>query len=120
MADLARRYAGVLPMAVASGGKAANVRRTLEATGLAGLFPVVLTADDDLAPKPAPDLFLAAARLLGVEPHYCQVFEDGDPGLEAARTAGMIATDIRPILARREGRNRNRTESGGEPCRPRP
>lgn len=100
IAGLARRYAGKLPMAVVSGGKARNVLRTLKATGLESLFPVVLTADDDIRPKPAPDLFLEAARRLGVTPVRCQVFEDGDPGLEAAREAGMIATDVRPVLAR--------------------
>ena len=51
-------------------------------------------------PSPAPDLFLEAARRLGVEPRICQVFEDADAGLEAARRAGMRATDVRPVLAR--------------------
>ena len=58
---------------------------------------LVLTADDGLPPKPAPDLFLEAARRLGVEPALCQVFEDADAGLEAARRAGMLATDVRPF-----------------------
>ncbi len=58
---------------------------------------MVLTADDGLPPKPAPDLFLEAARRLNVEPRACQVFEDADSGLEAARLAGMLATDVRPF-----------------------
>jgi beta-phosphoglucomutase-like phosphatase (HAD superfamily) len=37
---------------------------------------------------------------MNVEPQYCQVFEDGDPGLEAAKSAGMIATDIREYVNR--------------------
>jgi HAD superfamily hydrolase (TIGR01509 family) len=58
----------------------------------------VLTAEDPFPGKPAPDSFLAAARKLGVPPEHCQVFEDGDLGLAAARAAGMLATDIRPWL----------------------
>lgn len=98
-AGLARQYYGRLPLAVVSGGNRANVERTLRAIGLRELFPVVLTADDGLPPKPAPDLFLEAARRLQVEPCDCQVFEDADSGLEAARRAGMLATDVRPFLA---------------------
>lgn len=98
VAALARRYHGHLPMAVVSGSNRANVERALQAAGLWALFPVALTADDGLPPKPAPDLFLEAARRIQVEPRYCQVFEDADSGLEAARCAGMLATDVRPVL----------------------
>jgi HAD superfamily hydrolase (TIGR01509 family) len=98
VAALARRYQGHLPMAVVSGSNRANVERALQAAGLWALFPVALTADDGLPPKPAPDLFLEAARRLQVEPRYCQVFEDADSGLEAARCAGMLATDVRFIV----------------------
>ena len=98
-ATLARQYAGRLPLAVVSGSNRANVERTLRAIGLRELFSVVLTADEGLPSKPAPDLFLEAARRLRVEPGACQVFEDADAGLEAARRAGMLATDVRPLLA---------------------
>ena len=94
--DVVRRYHGRLPMAVASGGIRMNVDLALEAIGLQDYFETILTADDDVPPKPSPAIFMEAARRLGVEPVYCQVFEDGDAGLEAARKAGMIATDIRP------------------------
>lgn len=97
VAALARDYHGRLPMAVVSGSNRPNVERALRAANLRELFPVVLTADDGLPPKPAPDLFLEAARRLGVEPALCQVFEDADAGLEAARRAGMLATDVRPF-----------------------
>lgn len=99
VAALARRYYGRLPMAVVSGSNRLNVERALQAASLYALFPVVLTADEGLPPKPAPDLFLEAARRLGVKPRYCQVFEDADSGLEAARQAGMLATDVRPVIA---------------------
>lgn len=97
IAALARRYHGQLPMAVVSGSNRPNVERALRAAGLLDLFPVVLTADDGLPPKPDPGLFLEAARRLGVEPSLCQVFEDADSGLEGARRAGMVATDVRPF-----------------------
>lgn len=97
IAMLAREYQGRLPMAVVSGSNRPNVERALQAAGLRDLFPVVLTADDGFLPKPAPDLFLEAARRLAVEPDLCQVFEDADSGLEAARCAGMLATDVRPF-----------------------
>jgi beta-phosphoglucomutase-like phosphatase (HAD superfamily) len=96
--DVVRRYRGRLPMAVASGGIRKNVDMALEAIGLQGYFETILTADDDVPPKPSPAIFIEAARRLGVDPADCQVFEDGDAGLEAARQAGMIATDIRPFL----------------------
>jgi beta-phosphoglucomutase-like phosphatase (HAD superfamily) len=93
--EIARRYYGVLPMAVASGGTRKTVDLELRALGLNRYFPVIITADDAVRPKPAPDIFLEAARRMQVEPEYCQVFEDGDLGLEAALAAGMLATDIR-------------------------
>jgi len=55
------------------------------------------TIDDVITGKPALDLFLKAAANLGVDPALCHVFEDSDEGLEAARRAGMAATDIRPF-----------------------
>jgi beta-phosphoglucomutase-like phosphatase (HAD superfamily) len=96
--DVVRRYRGRLPMAVASGGIRKNVEMALGSIGLQGYFETILTADDDVPPKPSPAIFIEAARRLGVDPAECQVFEDGDPGLEAARKAGMIVTDIRPFL----------------------
>jgi len=96
--EVARRYDGELPMAVVSGGTAENVALTLEGLGIRRLFSVILTADDPIAPKPAPDLFLEAACRINVAPSLCQVFEDGDLGLEAARRAGMTATDVREFL----------------------
>jgi HAD superfamily hydrolase (TIGR01509 family) len=87
--EFARRVARDHPVAVASGGTRDVVRSTLEKTGLAPLFPIVVTADDVLHGKPAPDMFLMAARLMGVAPADCLVFEDGQPGIKAAEAAGM-------------------------------
>jgi len=92
---LAQKLYKKLPMAVVSGSPKKIVHPELSAVGIINLFETILTADDPFKPKPAPDIFLEAAKRLGVEPQYCQVFEDGDPGLESARNAGMLATDIR-------------------------
>jgi HAD superfamily hydrolase (TIGR01509 family) len=93
--DIVERYRETLPMAVASGGVRENVMLELELLGIGGCFQAILTADDDVRPKPAPDIFLEAAKRLKISPERCQVFEDGDLGLQAARSAGMLATDIR-------------------------
>ena len=93
--DIVLRYRNNLPMAVASGSSKANVDFQLEALGIKNYFSVILTADDGIQPKPSPDIFIKAAVQLGVEPRMCQVFEDGELGLEAARRAEMLATDVR-------------------------
>ena len=97
VADIARAHAGRVPIAVASSGWGRVVRQTLTTTGLLELFDVVVTADDVTHAKPAPDIFLLAAERLGVAPADCIVYEDGAPGLEAARRAGMRAVDIRVL-----------------------
>jgi HAD superfamily hydrolase (TIGR01509 family) len=61
----------------------------LKLTGLAEIFPVVVSADDVVHGKPAPDMFLLAAKKMGVEPTRCLVFEDAEPGMRAAEAAGM-------------------------------
>lgn len=93
----ARRYRGGLPMAVVSGGCRENVIESLKAIGALEWFDAILTADDPIAPKPAPDLFLAAAERLGVAAGRCHAFEDADAGIEAATGAGMTVTDVRLV-----------------------
>jgi beta-phosphoglucomutase family hydrolase len=87
--DFARRVSKSHPVAIASGGTRDVVTSTLEKTGLTPLFPVVVTADDVEHGKPAPDMFLLAAKRMGVPPTGCLVFEDGQPGIKAAEAAGM-------------------------------
>ncbi|HEX2969067.1 MAG TPA: HAD-IA family hydrolase [Bacteroidales bacterium] len=95
VAQIARKYFGILPMAVGTGGHREAVERTLEITGLRKYFSIVITANDVSHFKPHPETFLKCAELMNVEPQYIEVFEDGELGLEAAVTAGMIATDVR-------------------------
>ena len=87
--DFARKWHGKAPMSVASGGPKPVVKKTLELMGIDGLFPVVVTPEDVTHGKPSPDMFLLAARLMGVPPAQCLVFEDAGPGFEAATAAGM-------------------------------
>ncbi|TWT48734.1 HAD family hydrolase [Botrimarina hoheduenensis] len=91
----AREQLGRLPMAVVSGGCRMSVGGSLRALGIESWFSVVLTSDDAIAPKPAPDLFLQAAEQLGIEPTACHAFEDADAGIAAALAAGMTVTDVR-------------------------
>ena len=95
--EVARHYHGKLPMAVVSGGCRHNVELSLKQVGIYDLFPVILTSDDPITPKPAPDLFLAAAEKLGADPKYCHAFEDADAGVTAAQAAGMFVTDVRDL-----------------------
>jgi len=85
----ARDKAATHPLAVASGGPRMVVDRSLEVTGLRALFRAVVTADDVTHGKPAPDMFLLAAKELGLRPERCLVFEDAELGIQAARAAGM-------------------------------
>jgi beta-phosphoglucomutase-like phosphatase (HAD superfamily) len=87
-----------LACAVASGGGGAVVRAGIEATGLSRLFDVVVTREDAVLGKPAPDLFLEASRQLRVPPQRCLVVEDAEEGLAAARAAGMDMVDVRPYV----------------------
>ena len=93
--EIVKHFHGKLPMACGTGGTREIAELNLEASKMAHYFKAVITCDDVLNPKPDPETFLMAAEALGIEPQFCQVFEDGDLGLEAARAAGMIATDIR-------------------------
>ena len=95
--DLVRTHKGTRKLAVASAAQRPMVEASLKAIGLADAFDTVVTIEDVPAGKPAPDLFLKAAANLGVAPALCHVFENSDEGLEAARRAGMAATDIRPF-----------------------
>ncbi len=87
--DFARQLHGRAPMSVASGGPKPVVKKTLELMGLTDLFPVVVTPEDVTHGKPSPEMFLLAAKLMGVPPEKCLVFEDAKPGFDAARAAQM-------------------------------
>jgi HAD superfamily hydrolase (TIGR01509 family) len=80
--------AGV-PIAVASSSHRLVIDAALDSLGIAGLFRVVVASDEVAHGKPAPDVYLLAARELGVDPSSCLVVEDSLNGVLAARAAGM-------------------------------
>ncbi|MFE9928771.1 HAD family hydrolase [Streptomyces sp. NPDC005533] len=95
-----RLYAEGVPMAVASGSSREAIDAVLAGTGLDALLTTVVSAEEVAHGKPAPDVFLEAARRLGARPADCVVVEDAAPGALAAHAAGMgcvvipYATDI--------------------------
>jgi len=94
---IAQQNLGVAKMAIASGGRRALVVRTLEILGIRDWFPVIVASEDTERHKPEPDVFLEAARQLGLPPEACTVYEDTDIGIEAARRANMRWVDVRPL-----------------------
>lgn len=94
--DIALRERGQRRMAVASGGWRHVVLQSLQIIHMESAFDAVVGADEVEHGKPAPDLFLKAAELLGVQPAECVVYEDAELGFQAARAAGMACVDVRP------------------------
>ena len=81
-----------IPVAIATGGSIRRMGETLRISGLAPYFEgTAFSADQVDRGKPAPDLFLLAARELGVDPAQCVVMEDSPHGIQGARAAGMRA-----------------------------
>jgi HAD superfamily hydrolase (TIGR01509 family) len=94
--EIVRSNHGILPMAVASGSPRWSVEAIVGQLGLGAMFGVMVCAGEVERPKPAPDVFLACAERLGVDPARCCVYEDSELGLDGARAAGMGAVDVRP------------------------
>lgn len=93
--DIVKKYHGILPMSVGTGGHREAVERTLQVTDLRKYFEIIITANDVVNFKPHPETFLKCAEMMNVDPQYIEVFEDGDLGIEAAIAAGMKVTDVR-------------------------
>ncbi len=98
---VAREYRGNLPLAVATGATREICEQILAHLDIRHWFDAIVSADEVDHHKPNPDVFLEAASRLGVEPKYCLVYEDTDPGLEAARRAGMTHVDVRQFFTPR-------------------
>ncbi|MCU0719200.1 MAG: HAD family phosphatase [Pirellula sp.] len=92
---VAREHRGRKPIAVASGGFRRIIHHQLELVECINWFDAIVTAEDTQRHKPEPDVFLEAARRLGVNASECIVFEDADLGVEAAKRAGMKCIDVR-------------------------
>jgi beta-phosphoglucomutase-like phosphatase (HAD superfamily) len=94
-----RKFAGLaqargLKLSVATAGDRHNIAFALKHLALERAPDAVVGGDEGIAGKPAPDLFLEAARRVGIPPAECIVFEDAPFGIEAARRAGMRAVAI--------------------------
>jgi beta-phosphoglucomutase family hydrolase len=96
--SIVKEYYGKIPMAVGTGAGRKSAEIQLTQLDIAKYFDAVVSADDVTKHKPEPETFLECARLMGVEPQFCQVFEDGDLGIEAAKRGGMMVTDVRPFI----------------------
>ncbi|MFJ8884948.1 HAD family hydrolase [Streptomyces sp. NPDC102402] len=92
-----------VPMAVASGSSRAAIAATLSVTGLDAYLPLYVSAEEVAHGKPEPDVFLEAARRLGVAPDSCVVVEDAAPGVRAAHAAGMRCLAIPDTEAASDG-----------------
>jgi beta-phosphoglucomutase-like phosphatase (HAD superfamily) len=98
---VAREHFGKIPLAVASGGTHRSIETVLGHLGIRHLFQAVVTSEDVQHQKPAPDIFLEAARRIGVAAHLCRAYEDTDLGMRAIRAAGMEAIDVRTLIRSR-------------------
>jgi HAD superfamily hydrolase (TIGR01509 family) len=91
---LAELRAAGLAVAVASSSPRMRLDRTLRSAGLSEAFEVTVAGDEIAHGKPAPDMFLAAAGRLGIEPVRCAAIEDSEPGVAAALAAGMRTVGV--------------------------
>jgi HAD superfamily hydrolase (TIGR01509 family) len=82
---LARRW----PLGLASSSNRPLIDAALELSGLARLFAATVSSEEVTSGKPAPDVYLEAARRLGVEPARCAAVEDSHSGIRSAKAAGM-------------------------------
>jgi HAD superfamily hydrolase (TIGR01509 family) len=86
-----------IPMGVATSAGAQNIDFTLRGLGIQDFFGAIIGGDDVPQGKRGPEIYLTAARRLGVRPEHCLVFEDSRSGIESAQQAGMriivLATD---------------------------
>jgi len=96
--EIAKANYGKIPMAVASGGTQPIIVQVLEHLKIRQLFGAVVTSEMVQHQKPAPDIFVEAARRIGVDPKACRGYEDTDLGMTAIRAAGMEAVDVRELL----------------------
>jgi beta-phosphoglucomutase-like phosphatase (HAD superfamily) len=96
---IARAHHGKIPLAVASGGTRKIIEQVLEHLGIRHLFATIVTSEDVVNQKPAPDIFLEAARRIEVPPQFCRAYEDTDLGMQAIKAAGMEGVDVRKLPA---------------------
>jgi HAD superfamily hydrolase (TIGR01509 family) len=89
-----KRLAARWPLGLASSANRLLIDRALELSGLAAYFQVTVSSEEVARGKPAPDVYLEAARRLGVEPSRCAAIEDSGSGIRSAHAAGMLVVAI--------------------------
>ena len=87
--DAVRRVAARWPLGIASSSNPELIEVVLRAAGIAKLFPVAVSSQEVPRGKPAPDVYLEAARRLGADPASCAAVEDSHNGIRSAKAAGM-------------------------------
>jgi HAD superfamily hydrolase (TIGR01509 family) len=87
--EAVRRIGAVWPLGLASSSNRPLIQTVLEVTGLAPLFRATVSSEEVARGKPAPDVYLEAARRLGVDASRCAAVEDSHSGIRAAKAAGM-------------------------------
>jgi HAD superfamily hydrolase (TIGR01509 family) len=92
--DAVRRVASRFPLAIASSSNPELIDVVVAATGLGDVFEVRVSSQEVARGKPAPDVYLEAARRLGVEPPRCGAVEDSHNGIRSARAAGMLVVAV--------------------------
>ena len=92
--EVIKKYHGKLPMAIGTGGSRKLSLKAMRMTGVDQYIDKLVSADDVDNHKPHPDTFLKCAKLIGVKPEDCLVFEDGKLGIQAAKQAGMKVIDV--------------------------
>jgi HAD superfamily hydrolase (TIGR01509 family) len=89
-----RRIADAFPLALASSSNREVFEEVLELAGIAGCFRATVSSEEVERGKPAPDVYLEAARRLGVDPTRCAAVEDSHAGIRSAKSAGMRVVAI--------------------------
>ena len=92
--EAVRRMAAVLPLGLASSSNRELIDLVLDAGGIAPQFRATVSSEEVARGKPAPDVYLEAARRLGVEPAACVAVEDSHNGIRSAKAAGMTCVAI--------------------------
>jgi HAD superfamily hydrolase (TIGR01509 family) len=87
-----------IPRTVATSTRRASATVRLQIAGLASEFPHIVCGDEIPHGKPAPDIFLAAAKLLNLPPSSCLVLEDSEPGIRGAKAAGCVTIMVPDLL----------------------
>ncbi len=100
--DLLEKLEGEYPLGLATSSRKYYADRILHNFDLKDYFETVVTADDVMRAKPAPDIFLKTAERLDTEPQRCLVFEDAVHGVMAAKSAGMKTIGVATGSSTRE------------------